>query len=270
MKNILCPICKKPLAEFEKFARCEEGHSFDRAKEGYFYLLPPNAKNSKVPGDNADMVRARKLFLDDGSYAPLANRLASVIDERVSSPAVILDAGVGTGYYLRTVAERRGYKDDYIGVDISKEAVRLSSRAMKSGFFAVASVFDMPIESESVDVALCVFSPFAEKEYFRVLKRGGILIAVTPAESHLIELRRALYDDVRPVEGELCNTYLQNNGKEELTFRFSLDSSAEISSLLTMTPYVFNAPKNKADAVKATPRMVFTADLAIHILKKPN
>lgn len=55
----LCPICKSPLLDQGKDAVCKNGHLFDRAKEGYFYLLPPK---SNAPGDNAEMVRARRDF----------------------------------------------------------------------------------------------------------------------------------------------------------------------------------------------------------------
>ena len=73
----LCPICKSPLLDQGKDAVCKNGHLFDRAKEGYFYLLPPK---SNAPGDNAEMVRARRDFLDCGFYVPLASAITDEIN----------------------------------------------------------------------------------------------------------------------------------------------------------------------------------------------
>ena len=78
--NVICPICGEKLNVDGKTATCKNRHSFDRAREGYFYLLPPNAKRSASPGDNRDMVAARAEFLATDSYLPLAKTLADIID----------------------------------------------------------------------------------------------------------------------------------------------------------------------------------------------
>ena len=39
-----------------------------------------------------------------------------------------------------------------------------------------------------------VFSPEADNEYLRVLKKGGIMLRVIPLEKHLFELKAAIYD----------------------------------------------------------------------------
>ena len=88
----LCPICKSPLLDQGKDAVCKNGHLFDRAKEGYFYLLPPK---SNAPGDNAEMVRARRDFLDCGFYVPLARAITDEINALFQRPVTLLDAGNG-------------------------------------------------------------------------------------------------------------------------------------------------------------------------------
>ena len=225
--------------------------------------MKPNDKNSKFPGDGVDMVRARGRFLDSGAYYPLAKRLADIVNESFKDKITLVDAGVGTGYYLKAISSLRGEGDEYIGVDISKEAARLASRGLKGAFIAVASVFDMPIESGSVDAVLSVFSPFADREYFRVLREGGMLLTVSPAEGHLIELRRALYDDVRPVEAHPSSQLFEAARTERLSFKFSLNSKEEISSLLAMTPYMFKTGRDKIQAVQNMDKMELTADFAI-------
>lgn len=252
-------------------AVCKNGHSFDRAREGYFYLLPANAKNSASPGDNKEMVSAREKFLSTGSYAPLAARIAELITLRFPSAVTLLDAGVGTGYYMSKISEARGGKDRLIGVDISKQAVRRAARANRGAFMAVASVYSLPIATASVDVAISVFSPFADRELARVLKDGGILIAAAPAENHLAELRRMLYDNVLPVEGSLTSSHLALLSRERSSFSFSLDGSDNISALLGMTPYVYRAPLDRIAAVRATSRMRLSADFYLYtFIKNPS
>ena len=59
--DILCPVCLKKLHPVDKAYKCENGHSFDLAKEGYFNL---NRKSSQNTGDNPEMIKARKRFLE--------------------------------------------------------------------------------------------------------------------------------------------------------------------------------------------------------------
>lgn len=53
-----CPVCGAPLEREERVYRCPGGHSYDIAKEGYTYLLPPNRKHSADPGDDKAMAAA--------------------------------------------------------------------------------------------------------------------------------------------------------------------------------------------------------------------
>ena len=268
MDIIVCPICGEKLNVDGKTATCKNRHSFDRAREGYFYLLPPNGKNSLSPGDNKDMVLARAKFLATGSYGPLADRLAEIVTRFFPRKITLLDAGVGTGYYLARIASIRGNIDERVGIDIPKEAVRRAARADGGAFTAVASVFDIPLASGSADVAVSVFSPFADRELSRVLKSDGILLCAVPAERHLIELREALYDNVRPVESALSSEFFSPLAREELTYDFELNGSEAISALLAMTPYAYRAPLDRIAEVKAREKMTLTADFEIYTFQK--
>ena len=63
---LVCPVCQNPLIQNGKNLSCEKNHSFDQAKQGYVNLLPVQFKHSKAPGDNKEMVVARRAFLDKG------------------------------------------------------------------------------------------------------------------------------------------------------------------------------------------------------------
>ena len=64
-----CPICAASMQHEEHSLHCLNGHCFDLAKSGYVNLLPVQQKHTKQPGDNLQMVRARRDFLQAG-WAP--------------------------------------------------------------------------------------------------------------------------------------------------------------------------------------------------------
>lgn len=266
MNTYLCPVCHKPLIEDEHSARCQGGHVFDKAKEGYYYLI--TQKSSKDPGDNKEMICARRDFLDGGYYAPLANLLSETINKLYPQSITLLDAGTGTGFYLGKIMHaREGRDDEYFAIDVSKHAVKIASKRNNGAHCAVASVFDIPLKDKSVDVVLCVFSPYAMEQYARVLKDDGILIVAYPCEKHLLELRSALYENVREVATTLPLGGFEVAQEKELTYTFQL-SNDDICNLLTMTPYVYRAPKDKIEALKNKSEAIFTADFHVSVLKK--
>ena len=72
-----CPLCGKPLAG-ETTLKCAAGHSFDRAKEGYWHLLPVQKMRTKAPGDGKEMVAARRAFLNAGYYGIFGQALGEL------------------------------------------------------------------------------------------------------------------------------------------------------------------------------------------------
>ena len=77
-----CPVCGAPLTREEHAYRCPSRHSYDIAREGYTYLLPPNQKHSAAPGDDRGMAAARREFLSKGYYTLLLNTLCCQILSR--------------------------------------------------------------------------------------------------------------------------------------------------------------------------------------------
>ena len=68
---VICPLCEKPLSREAKNWHCENGHTFDVARQGYVNLLTVQQKHSLNPGDTREMVGARRQFLEAGYYLPL-------------------------------------------------------------------------------------------------------------------------------------------------------------------------------------------------------
>lgn len=203
MSLFCCPLCAAPLERAAGAYRCPGGHSFDIAKEGYVHLLPPNQKHSALPGDDREMVLARREFLSGGYYRLLLNTLCSRILALSGETPALLDAGCGEGWYTAGVAQAlraAGRRPQIAGTDISKFALRTAARREKGAEFAVASSYRLPLADGGVDVLLNCFSPLALEEFRRVLRPGGWFLYVVPGAEHLWEMKEILYDKPYPNE----------------------------------------------------------------------
>jgi 23S rRNA (guanine745-N1)-methyltransferase len=207
-----CPVCRDALRFGGGGARtlvCGAGHSFDAAKQGYFNFLV--GKGTVFEADSADMVAARFDFLSAGHYQPLADAIADLASPALmgapDGQPVVLDAGTGTGHYLRAVLDRvardraapdheapdapwaDGVSAAAIGLDISKFALRRAARMNPEAVNVVGDVWQpLPVAENAVDVVTVVFAPRNAPEFARVLRPGGRLIVVTPRPGHLEEI----------------------------------------------------------------------------------
>ena len=241
MKSLFrCPVCGGPLDREERVYRCADRHSYDIAKEGYTYLLPPNQKHSADPGDDKAMSAARRDFLSKEYYIPLLNTLCSQILPLVGEHPVILDAGCGEGYYtagIRAALTAAGKAPAIAGIDISKSILRLAAKREKQVEFAVASCYHLPFADETADLLLDCFSPLAIDEFRRVLKPGGHFLYVVPGAKHLWELKQVLYD--RPYPNEEKETPYPGLSYQEIQAvdgTIHLPDTQAILDLFQMTP----------------------------------
>ena len=247
----MCPVCGKMLFGSNSLSlQCENHHNFDRAKRGAVYLLPPNRKNAGNSGDNPEMVRARRQFLQKGYYSHLLETICMALDAYFPMNGTLLDAGCGEGYYtkgMRIYLENRGISANFYGVDISKTASNYASRADSLIKYAVASVFHLPVLPESCDMVVSIFAPYCGEEFQRVLKQDGFFMMAIPSAKHLWELKQAIYDN--PYENEVKDYSLdgfQFVKKYECQKHIFLDNHDDIQALFEMTPYAYRtSPKEK-------------------------
>jgi 23S rRNA (guanine745-N1)-methyltransferase len=234
MKYFICPLCSSPLAENTQGLACEKRHQFDRAKEGYVNLLAVQHKNSREPGDAQQQLQARRVFLSAGYFLPLVNALATVVDENTES---LLDIGCGEGYFTRGLRERCKRADIY-GIDISKAAVRLAAKAGPSNIdYAVASSYLLPVADCSMDLITRILAPSKGEELFRVLKPQGMLIIVTPGERHLIELRKKIYQTLKPHSNVQIPQGFTLINQVSVDYALNVSEGTYSRSLLQMTPF---------------------------------
>ncbi|WP_258240886.1 putative RNA methyltransferase [Pseudidiomarina homiensis] len=265
--HLCCPLDGAGLTPNDKTWRCEHGHSFDVAKQGYVNLLPVQNKRSKDPGDSKAMVQARARFLAEGFYAPLAEALAATV---LTAPAdSLLDAGCGEGYYLRHVldtAASRGAELSAAALDISKWAVQAAAKRDPRVSWLVASNSSVPVPDHSIDTLLCVFGFPVETEFKRVLSADGRLIMVDPAPSHLHELKQVIYDEVKEKPGSLpVSDAWTLVSEERVTFSVELPSREVIHDLLAMTPHLYRTSSAGRARAEALTSLTVTVDIWLRV-----
>jgi 23S rRNA (guanine745-N1)-methyltransferase len=288
---LICPICKSDLLPqpVEKAYRCENNHSFDVAKQGYVNLLTSNQKNSKLPGDSKEMVLARRTFLSEGHYEPLSDKINECVLRHLEAMGVdtykvmdvgdeksayhILDIGCGEGYYtnaLMKAARERGISTSIFGLDISKEAVKYASASNKAITWMVANSHGIPLEADTMDCILSVFSPVKISECVRLLKEDGFFLRVLPGTNHLIQLRDIIYEKVIiNEEEEPIDDYegLRLLESSKVTFDLALDNEG-ILSLIKMTPHYWKTSKADKEPLKELARLEVTIDMQINLYGK--
>lgn len=272
MSLFCCPVCGVPLEREAHAYRCSNRHSYDLAKEGYTYLLPPNQKHSSAPGDDKGMAAARREFLSKGYYQPLLNTLCCQILSHSSDSPVILDAGCGEGYYTAGIYQAlcaAGKRPRMAGIDISKFILRTAAKREKAIEFAVASSYHLPLADNSVEILLNCFSPLALEEFRRVLRPGGTFLYVVPAAEHLWELKQVLYD--HPYPNEEKETPYEGFSYEAIVpvdNTITLGSQADIHALFQMTPYYWKTPKTGAERLAALDTLTTRTAFRVHIFQK--
>ncbi|HET6351761.1 MAG TPA: methyltransferase domain-containing protein [Coriobacteriia bacterium] len=186
---LACPVCGTSLAHAENVLRCEQGHAFDIARQGYANLLTAGAPSA---GDTAQMVEARADFLARGHFAPIAEAVAAEVAFCSTSGCVMAEVGAGTAYYLAAALDAAPGSTG-VALDLSKYAARRAAKAHPAIASVVANAWDaLPLRDASVAVLLDIFAPRNAAEFARVLTPAGLLVVVTPGPEHLTELVSAL------------------------------------------------------------------------------
>ena len=233
---LLCPVCRRPLTREARRFACEGGHSFDIAKEGYVNLL---AGRAPAVGDNREMIAARRRTLESGIYAPLRAALAEAAR---GADGAYLDAGCGEGYYTEAIAAAR--TGATIGIDVSKDALRLCGKRLHDATLAVGSVYHLAIADGALSLITAIFAPLATEEFARTLRPGGRLLLAVPGPRHLFAMKQVLYDT--PYENAVQDTALEGFRLLDLvrvSFPFTLPTAGAIADLFTMTPYYYRTPR---------------------------
>ena len=268
--DFACPKCKGELTLDGNTKKCKNNHCFDRAKAGYYNLLL--GARGGTHGDNTEMVEARRSFLSRGFYAPLADKISSLVKDVLPRGGCVLDAGCGEGYYTdkveKALFERDG-ESNVLGFDISRDAVKCAHRRNAAISLAVATAYDMPIKDASLDVIFNVFSPLAIGEVRRVLCRGGKFIMAYPGPDHLFGLKSVIY--ATPYKNEPEEAGIEGFkliSHETLKYDIKLDTPEDIRALFMMTPYAYRTSKEDRERVLLLPSVTTEVEFIIDTYEK--
>ena len=194
-----------------------------------------------------------------------------------AKPLRVVDFGCGEGYYSSVVLERARARDDVelelAALDASKDAADLCAAAI--GRFARVAVADatrdLPLDDDSVDVAMSVFAPRSPTELARVLRKGGRAVVASPDDDHMVELRDAFRDDdkitvlgVEPNKSTRVDEAFLAAGFDVVFRRAIRDvvplPADAVADLVFMGPSGFHNPESAIrDAVGDAPRVVTTS-----------
>lgn len=267
MKELACPVCFEELNGVDKIYRCKNNHCFDLSKYGVLNLRLSNKSSKKRHGDDKNMVIARKEFLDSGYYEPIRESVSSLSKRYCNNIKAFVDAGCGEGYYTEAVAKGILAENTY-GIDISNDALRYFKKRLPESLPVTASIFKMPLKSESVDLCLSMFAPDAYDEVSRILKREGFFIKTKVLKNHLFELKEAVYD----------TPYYNDEYSDEADGFKIVDSvindykikvmGDDIKKLFLMTPYYYKTAKKDQEKLEKIDELVTTVSVKTVIYQK--
>ena len=275
--NLACPIDKLPLRKKDGCFQCENGHTFDIAKQGYINLLPVQHKKSKDPGDSKAMVQARTRFLNNDFYKPIADELSKLVLKNLGDykNLCVFDAGCGEGYYLNQLIQAAENADSenvisLVAMDISKPAILAASKRNKQARWIVGTNSQPPFTEKSIDLIFSVFGFHSFTGFKSILKPNGKLILVEPGEKHLQEMREIIYSEPpsqKKIPASKGDSDYELIETHPLSFKISLNSNQQILDLLSMTPHLFRANREGKNSIESMDALELTTDIIFSIFE---
>jgi 23S rRNA (guanine745-N1)-methyltransferase len=274
-----CPTCGASLARAADAVRCEAGHSFDVARQGYLSLVGGGrggggGRAASAPaGDSPDMVAAREAFLGAGHFQPLATALGDLLEHGFDGSGALADLGAGTGWYLARLLDRFPAATG-LALDVSKPALRRAARAHpRAAAVACDAWGPLPLRDGAAAAVVNVFAPRNASEIARVLRSDGAALIVTPAPDHLRELVGPLGligvdPDKEARLAQQIATALEPVERRDLSWRLRLDHDGARAAA-AMGPSAFHVPEAELDELvgRLPQRLDVTAAVTISLAR---
>ncbi len=263
-----CPICAASMTQTEdgKVCRCmgQRTHCFDFAKSGHIHLGGPHAGD----GDTKEAVLSRRSFLDAGYYEQLSDKINQILDSL--GAVTVLDAGCGEGYYTNRMATA---DRAVLGIDLSRAGIDYAARRAKQtgtgAAFAVASIFELPVQNGSLDAITNIFAPCAEAEFCRALKAGGHLLLVGAGEKHLMGLKKQLYENPYQNLGRAdLPQKMTAVARHRIQAKITVKGREMIQALFSMTPYYWRTSQKDKAKLETIEELTTEIDFDLFVYRK--
>jgi 23S rRNA (guanine745-N1)-methyltransferase len=265
-----CPLCNSQMKVANlKSLVCINNHTFDFAKQGYINMIT-RSTNSHY---DKELFKARqKIIIESDLYALPNEKISEVINEKINASngeVMILDAGCGEGSHLQRILDE--YKNEMVtrvGIDISREGIRMAASNYKKSIWLVGDLANLPLVEQSSHVILNILSPANYMEFKRVLVPEGLIVKVVPRSNYLKELREALFDDTDKKSYKNDETVSLFKRHFNLVDIFNLSytkelTQTELTNLAQMSPLVWNSKKEHIDQFTNQGLSEITVDLDI-------
>lgn len=271
LKRFQCPVCQASMKVIAGSSiLCKKGHTFDFAKQGYLNLL--GAGNNRIY--DKTLFKARRDVMEAGFYRKPVQKIEEIIKNygktEDGKKGLILDAGCGEGYYLRSLAAEGALREDYefCGVDISKEGIALAAKSGEDAMWCVADLTKLPFKTQSIDVMLNILTPAHYGEFKRTLAKRGIIVKIMPEEGYLREIRERI--GIHPEKKVYDNTevisHVQKHIKIMEQCRITYENKVnryDFAGFVNMTPLTANLKQEERERLLEEAIPVITIDFTI-------
>lgn len=252
-----CILCQTPLTLADKQLSCQNGHRFDAAKQGYFFLA---TKSMESKYDQILFEARRQIIRESPLYEKLHLKLTSLINrltEQHKSTLSVLDAGSGEGSHLYSL-EQKSSQHSYVGIDLSKAGVQLATDYNGHLLSMVADLTHLPFASRQFDLILSILSPANYDEFDRLLKDDGVILKIVPNAGYLSEVRQFMIEKAyikdEPYHNEKVVQSFKLRYQQAVSERISetvLLSPKQMAQLLRMTPLTWQLTDKERDNLLA-------------------
>lgn len=209
----------------ESSVACSGGHDFAISAKGFLNLIP---HQKPLKGYDEAFFASRQRIMEHGYYDAVRAAVTRRLED-LGAASTVVDAGCGEGSYAKDAAQALPHAT-VLGLDISKDAIRVAARGGGPTRWLVADLANTPLADSTADVILNVFTPANYDEFKRLLKPDGLLIKVIPAPQHMRELREL-------AGGHLLDAEFSDHGvAEHLMRHMRIASRMRVSTTSTVFP----------------------------------
>lgn len=264
-----CTICHSEMTVMDsKSLVCENGHSFDLAKQGYVNMLQ---KQVSTMYDHTLFDARKRIIHDYKFYDKVHQKISKIIDEALQEGGLVFDAGSGEGTHLNAIFNHLD-KDSIhgIGLDISKDGIVMAAKNYSDLNWLVGDLTQTPFKEHSQDIILSFLSPANYSEFKRIMKPNGLLIKIIPGSHYLKEIREHLSDEDKEYENTDTVNLMKNKvdviSEERVTYEREVDEEV-LRDILTMTPLTWHISESQIESILKNHHEIITVDLHIILAK---
>ena len=182
--------------------------------------------------------------VDSAHPGGFSSTKALLQNEKFTSDMVLLDVGCGTGF--TSVFIRTHYPCKVVAVDINSQMLEKARQKFARHNLEIplihANAMDLPFRKNSFDIVLSesvtIFTDIRKslREYYRVLKPGGVLLATeatalqTLTKTEAEEIQSVLDISCLPTKEEWCELFRDNNfGNVQVLYQHRMNLASTFS-----------------------------------------